>query len=433
MRRIAASFLILLAATPVLAQQESSQPGQRELVDRVVAVVGDTVLLLSDVQAELQQMQAAGRPLPDDERARAQIIEQLIEARVNDLVLLTAAQAAGVQVREEEVSAMVEQQLRTAQAQFRSEAEFRQALAASGMSIEQYRQLASQQYRAQVTTQRFVQQRLAGAIRPAVSDAEVREMFEAQRDGLGERPAMVSFQQVLIDVTPSEAARTEARERARQVLDELRGGAAFEVLARRHSEDPGSREHGGDLGWFRRGRMVPAFENVVWALRPGETSGVVETDFGYHIIRLERIRGSERQARHILIRAHVTDDDLQLAWERADSVASAARGGAPFAELIRRYPTTGENRIDRVPLDRLPPVYGSVLGEAGPGDIVGPFEEQGPTGSRWVVARVTDRASAGEWTLDDVRDQIRERIQEERMVQQLVADLRRTTYINVTM
>jgi peptidyl-prolyl cis-trans isomerase SurA len=433
MRTIAASFLALLAAAPLLAQQGTPQPGQRDLVDRVVAVVGDTVLLLSDIQTELQQLQAAGRPLPEDERARALIVSQLLETRINDLVLLTAAKAAGVQVRDEEVASMVDQQLRSAQAQFRSEAEFRQALAASGLTMEQYRQVVGQQYRAQATTQRFVQQRLAGAIRPAVSDAEVREMFEAQRNVLGERPAMVSFQQVLIEVTPSQAARTDARARAQQVLDELRGGSTFEVLARRYSEDPGSREQGGDLGWFRRGRMVPAFENAVWSMRPGDVSGIVETDFGYHIIRLERIRGNERQARHILIRPQVSQDDLQLAWERADSVAAAARAGTPFAELIRRYPTTGENRVERVPLDRLPPVYSTVMQEATSGDIVGPFEEQGPTSSRWVVARVSERAAAGQWTLEDVRGQIRERIQEERMVEELVAELRRTTYVNVMM
>jgi peptidyl-prolyl cis-trans isomerase SurA len=430
MRRLIASALPLLVAAPLAAQQGVQQP-QRELVDRVVAVVGDTVLLMSDVQAELQQMQAAGRPLPEDELQRGQIIGQLVDSRIDDLVLLNAARAAGVVVRDDEVAATVDQQVRAAQSQFRSEAEFRQALATSGLTLEQYREVISQQYRAQATTQRFLQQRLAGIIRPAVSETEIRQAFDAQRGMLGDRPATVSFQQVLIDVRPSDAAREEARRRGQQALEELRGGASFEVLARRYSEDPGSRDQGGDLGWFRRGRMVPAFENAVFGMRPGDTSGLVETDFGFHIIRLERVRGAERQARHILIRPEVTEADLQRAWERADSVADVARAGGSFTELIRRYPTSGENRIDRVPLDRLPPVYGTVLSEAGVGEIVGPFEEQGPTGSRWVVARVTDRGQAGEWTLDDVRDQIRERIQEQRMVEQLVADLRRTTYVNV--
>jgi peptidyl-prolyl cis-trans isomerase SurA len=429
MRRFIAPVVALLLAAPADAQQAPT--GERQLIDRVVAVVGDTVLLMSDIQAELQQIQAAGRTIPEDEQGRARLIQQLLESRIDDLVLLTAAKSAGVEVREDEIAGMVDQQVRTAQAQFRTEAEFRQALAASGLSLEQYREIAAQQYAAQTRSQRFLQQRMAGAIRPAVTDSEIQQAWEAQRGMLGERPATLSFQQVLVEVRASEEARAAARRRGQEVLEELRGGASFEVLARRYSDDPGSRDQGGDLGWFRRGRMVPAFENVVWNLRPGDTSGLVETDFGYHIIRLERVRGGERQARHILIRPEVTQDDQQLAWERADSIASAARAGASFQELVRRYPSPGENRVERVPLDRLPPVYGSVLADATVGSVVGPFEDEGPTGSRWVVARVGEVGQAGEWRLDDVRDQLRERIQEQKMVDQIVADLRRVTYVNV--
>jgi peptidyl-prolyl cis-trans isomerase SurA len=432
MRRFAASLIALSAlAAPVVAQQPGSAPTERQLIDRVVAVVGDTVLLLSDVQADLQQMQAAGRPIPEDERARAAMIQELLDTRVNDLLLVTAARQAGITVRDEEIAATVDQQVRAAQSQFRTEAEFREALAVSGMTLEAYRQMIGTQYRNQSLAQRFMQQRLATAARPQVSDAEIREVFESQRGQLGERPATVSFQQVLVEVRPADDAREAARTRALGVLEELRGGAAFDVLARRHSDDPGSREQGGDLGWFRRGRMVPAFENAVWAMRPGDVSGLVETDFGFHIIRLERVRGGERQARHVLIRPEISTEAQQAAFERADSIATAARGGANFNELIRRYPTSGENRVDRVPLDRLPPVYANLLDDALPNQVVGPFEEQGPTGSRWVVLRMTDRGAAGEWTFEDVRDQIRERIQEQQMVEQLVADLKRTTYVSI--
>lgn len=430
MRILTATLLTALAASPVLAQQNGpGAPG--ELVDRVVAVVGDTVLLLSDVQAEIQQLQAAGRPLPDGEAARAELLEQILESRVNDLVLLVGARQAGVQPRDEEIAEFVEQEVGAAQQRFGTEAEFRSALAASGMTLEQYREMISQQYRNRLQVQRFMQQRIASAPRPGVSDVEIREVFETQASALGTRPATVSFQQILIDVQPSEEARAAARARAEEVLAELGGGANFEVLARRYSVDPGSREQGGDLGWFRRGRMVPAFENVVYSMRPGQTSGIVETDFGFHIIRLDRVRGTERQARHILIRPEVSEMDEQRAWERADSVATAAREGASFAELIRRYPTTGENRVERIPLDRLPPVYATTFADVTAGEIAGPFEEAGPTGARWIVAQLNERLDAGTYTLDDVREQIRERIQEQKMMEQLVADLRRTTYVNI--
>ncbi len=436
MRRILPAILFaLFAAAPTLAQQPTAPSRMsEELVDRVVAVVGDTVLLLSDVYAELQQLEAAGQQIPTDPRGQAALIANVVQSRVDQLVLLEAARAAGGQVREEEVTDLVEQDVRTlVQQRFGgSEAAFRSALAASGMSLEQYRYMLASQYRDRMLAERFMQQRLALQPRPAVSEAEIREMFEAQREAIGPRPASVSFRQILIDVRPSEEAREEARQRAEQVLEELRQGGNFEVLARRFSDDPGTREHGGNLGWFRRGRMVPAFENAVYALRPGQTSGLVETDFGFHIIRLDRARGAERQARHILIRPEVTETDFERARVRADSIANEARTGTPFAELMRRHPSPMEQgTVERVPLDRLPAAYAEPLTEAERDAVVGPFEVPGPVSPRFAVVKLTDRYAAGAYTLDDLRDQIRTRLQEQKMIEQLVDELRHGVHVQV--
>jgi peptidyl-prolyl cis-trans isomerase SurA len=428
MRRIAATSLMVLLAAPAAAQQAPAVPG--ELVDRVVAVVGDTILLMSDVQSELMQLQAR-QELPSDEAARAALVQEILESRVNDLVLYTAAKNAGIQIRDEELTVMVDQQIAAARQQFPSDAAFHEALALEGFTPEQYRQMVTQQYRSQTLVGQYLRQKFSDAPRPRVSEAEIRQFFDTQRGALGARPATVTFQQVLIDVKPSEEAWRAARTKALEVLEELRTGGNFEVLARRYSDDPGSREQGGDLGWFRRGRMVPAFEEVVYRLRPGQTSGIVETEFGLHIIRLERVRGTERQARHILIAPEVSTADEQTAFERADSIATAVRGGASFTEMIRRYPTSGENRLERAQVDRLPPVYTQVFGQATEGEIVGPFEAQGPRASRWVVARLQERGAAGEFTLEDVRDQVRERIEEQKLLEQHVNDLRRSIYVNV--
>lgn len=427
------SLAICALAAPLAAQDTPAAAGGAELVDRVVAVVGDTVILLSDVQAELQNLEASGEALPSDPAARDRVAQEILENRVNDLILLEAAQDAGITISEDEVQRLVEADLTAVRRRFNdSEVALQQALAQSGITLEQYRQQLTEQHRSQQLIESFMGMRLRNRARPLVSEDQIRAFFEAQRANLGTRPATVSLRQAIIAPQPSDSAKQAARREAEQVLRELSEGADFEVLARRFSDDPGTREHGGDLGWFRAGRMVPAFERTAFALRPGQTSGIVETDFGFHIIRVDRVRGPERQARHILIRPELTEADIAAARTRADSVMAAAAAGASLVTLARQYGTpVDETELERIPLDRLPPSYAAALEGASAGELVGPIEIEGPLGSSWAVVRVVSRTESGQYTLDDVREQIRQRLQQQVMVEQLVEELRGEIYVAV--
>jgi len=424
---------VAAAAFPaVLAAQPAPQPGE-QVWDRVVAVVGDTTVLYSDVLIEMEAMQAQGQALPTDPAQRNAMAREIVQRRVDDLILLEAARRSGVTVDPTDVVTSVERQINQVQQQFGSEQGFRDALAQSGRTLEQYRQTLTQQYTDQTMIQRFVQQRVAKMAPAPVTEEEIREVFASQADRLGQRPATVSIQQAILKPMPTEAAKAAARARADSALAEVRRGGDFEVLARRYSQDP-SAQNGGMLGWFRQGQMVRPFEQAAWAMRPGDVSPIVETEYGYHIIKLEKSRGPERQARHILIRPEITPADVERARVRADSVAGAVRGGASLTELAQRYGTPAEQRAVRdIVLERLPPAYGTALGAAEVGAVVGPFETAEGTGTSFIVAKVTDRAAAGTYTLDDVREQVRSRVVQQKQVDRLLAELRQVTHVQVSL
>jgi peptidyl-prolyl cis-trans isomerase SurA len=404
-----------------------------ELVDRVVAVVGDTTLLYSDVVLDLEQMQAAGEAVPTDPAARDRLVREIVQRRVDDLLLLEAARAAGITVGENDVAESVDRQVQQVQQQFGSAAEFARALAASGRSLEEYRASLVRQFIDRAMVQRYVAQRTGRMPPPAVTPQQMRDFFETQKARLGTRPANVSFQQVIVRPQASDSAKARARRTADSVLVQLNAGGDFAVLARRYSQD-GSAQQGGDLGWFREGQMVRPFEAMAYALRPGDTSPVVETEFGYHIIRLDKIRGPERSARHILIRPEITAEDVARARQRADSIAVALRAGASPGPLAESTGTPGDQRNNRnVQVDRLPPAY-APLATADAGQVVGPFEVPGAGGlSSFAVVKVTERQPAGEYQLSDVEEQVRERLQEQLLAQQVVEELRRTTHIAISL
>jgi peptidyl-prolyl cis-trans isomerase SurA len=427
-------FLVafLLIGGPLAAQQPAPQVGMEELVDRVVAIVGDTVLLYSDVEAEIEQLRAVGQ-VPQDPAQFELFAQQILESKVSDLMLVSAAREAGLTVFDEQVDDQVEQQIRTVRQQFPTETEFLRALSESGLTLAQYRQSLMARARDGMLIEQYVSTRLRNRARPVIDEIEIQAFFDAQGGTLGERPATVSFRQVVVAPRFSEEARQAAIAQAREVLEELRGGADFAVLARRFSDDPGSREHGGDLGWFRNdGQMVQEFSRAAFGLRAGQTSGIVETEFGFHIIRVDRVRGPERQARHILIRPEMTPGDIEIARVRADSVAQAVRGGASLATLASRYNTPEDiASVPRVPMDRLPPDYTAAVADANVGDLIGPVRIEDPRGTRWAVIRLTERTEAGPITLEDVRDQIRTHLQQQKMMEQVLRDLQDQVYVSL--
>jgi peptidyl-prolyl cis-trans isomerase SurA len=430
--RTAFALALLLAAAPALARPAHAQPGE-ELWDGVVAVVGDTVLLRSDVALFLEQARAQGQQVPTEGPELERFVQQAVEERVSDLLLIEGARAAGLQVTEAEVQLAVDEQIRDVRGRFPNEAAFTQALAEAGRTPETYRAELARQFADQTLVQRFIRQRTQEMAPPAVSDAEVRTFFEANRERFGQRPASVSFQQVIVRPLPDDSARARALRTAQEVLRELNAGGDFEVLARRYSMD-GTRERGGDLGWFRQGQMVRTFDQVVFGMRPGQTSGIVETEFGFHIIRLDRTRGPERQARHILIRPDITQADIDRARTRADSVATAVRAGASAPELAARYDTPDAARFQAdVPLDRLPPAFVSGLESAQPGTVVGPLQVENGPNPAFAVLRVTARQTAGAYTAEEQRERITEVIREQKLMERLLEELRRETYVAVRM
>ncbi len=431
MRAFVSVILSFVLATPLAAQ--AARPPEA-LVDRIVAVVGDSVVLASNVEEQLLRLQASGQTIPTDSQALDKLKRQSLDPLINQLLLVQAAIQDSVVVDDADVNAEVDAEIRRRQQAVGGPAAFQAALARSGMTEVQFRAMLRKEVHQNMLVQRYLSKVQRDRNPPPVTVEEMRQYLDARRSSLGKRPATISFAQVVVTPQPTDSARQAALEKARDILTQIQHGADFAELARHYSQDPGSAPQGGELGWFRPGQMMPAFERAAYALRPGQVSGIVETPFGFHIIKLEKARGPERQARHILIKPAITPADIDSAKARADEVVSLAQQGESMDSLQARFGDPNEDqRVGPALQESLPEPYKAELANAKEGEIVGPFQITTRGEQSWAVVKVTQLQDSGTYSLDDeqVREQVRKQLEQQKLIDELIKELREKTYIDI--
>lgn len=432
-RKLFLAGAFLSAAVPLAAQQ----PEQRiDRVGHIVAVVGDSAILNFDIQEGMiaraaqvrQQPPAPGTP--EYEQLEQIVLDDLI---AESLVLQEALRDTTLIVPDDQIARAVQRQIEEDQRQLGGAVALERELRNSGRTLAEYRDGLTTQYRKQELIRQY--QMKAAQLRrpPRVTEDELEEAFEQLRAQLPARDAMLTFQQVVVRAEPSEEALAEARAEADSVMELVRSGEDFQELARRFSDDA-TRENGGDLGFIRRSDVVREFANVAFNLSPGAVSPPIKTPYGYHLIKVERVRGAEVQARHILFRPAITDADVIRTRARADSAAARARAGEDMGTLAEEY---GDSEIPLrggpAPIDTLERVLQVDLSEASAGDIVGPVPVGGDElASEFYILRVLEREEAREIRPDDPEvSWLRDRVSQQKLLDEIVEELRRSTYVDI--
>lgn len=381
-------FSILLAVSFI---QFSSAQNAPELADRIVAQVNENIILKSEIDQSvadyMRQAQLANQPI--------QFTEQLwfgfLENTINNYILLEKAEIDSVVVSDEEVNLQMDQRIEQLISQAGSEEALEEAF---GSSIVQIKAEFREDFREQLTVNRVQQLKLQSV---KITRPEVREFFEKiPGDSLPTIPEQVALSQIVIIPPAKDDARQAAYEYAQQLRDSIVvHGTTLEEIARRHSDD-GSAKNGGSLPLLSLNDLVAEYSAAASALQTGGISKVVETPFGFHIIRLDRRVGDKIQTSHVLIQVKSGELDEEYAINRLTEIRDSIMNNpdVKFSDVARELsedpetalmggklldPQTG-NRL--IPLTRLEPsMYRTVLLLENIGDISEPRSFNGGPGN----------------------------------------------------
>ena len=263
----------------------------QEPLDKIVAVVGDEIILKSELEFNTMMFAARNKANPNDPQLKQQILDQLIREKL----LQTQAELDSIQVPEDQVEQQLESQINYYVNQYGSRQRLEQSY---GMSIDKIKRELRGNVKKQIMAQ-MLQQKEFGSIE--VTRRDVKDFYETYKDSLGLIPQRFKVAHIFINPKATERLEKKAENLAESLLDSLKQGADFSELAREYSDDPASASQGGDLGFVERGKFYSEFEAAAFSLAPGELSRVIKTPAGYHIIKLLERRGNQIHCKHILI------------------------------------------------------------------------------------------------------------------------------------
>ena len=288
---------------------------QPQYIDGVAALVEEHIILKSDLAQMVNMAAVQGGIDPSkDQGAFLRLQGSVLQSMVDQKILLEMAEIDSITVEEKEVDQSLEQQVQMLIAQAGGEKRAEEIL---GQSLSDFRREFWYDMRDRLVSEKY-QQQLLNSIN--ITRGGVVDFYKTYKDSLPSIPTRVKVRHLLISVTPSEKSKNETFSLLKSIKERLLSGEDFNLLASQFSQDPGSKNSGGLLGWVTRGSLVKSFETAAFTAKPGDIVGPVETQFGYHLIETIDKKGDKIKVRHILSIPEKTAEDNKRAYNFAMSL-----------------------------------------------------------------------------------------------------------------
>lgn len=348
------------------------------LIDKTIAVVGNEMISLSQLEQEILYMRMQG--MYSDKNMRCEQLERMVDSKL----FLMQARIDSLSVNQEMVNSSLEQRMAQIQTNFGGDDEVEKFY---GKPIYKLRQEWRQQLEDMTLTQQM-QQQIASSI-PELTPHDVKKYIsETDPEDLPMVPIKYQLSQICI-YPDRENANLAVKEKLLSIRERIINGEKFSTLARIYSEDPGSARKGGELGMASKSIFWPAFSDAAMSLKPGVISQIVETPDGFHIIEVLEKKGDMFNARHILIKPSYTDQDRQKAFATLDSLKTEIQNDAVTFELAAKFysqdaqtktnggqmadPNTGSSYFE---IDQLKPQDYAAIKDLKEGEISEPVESK---------------------------------------------------------
>ena len=290
-----------------------SQTGQE--IDGVAAIIEEHIVLKSDLAQMVNMSIIQNKMDPEKDLEKIKKLEQsILESMIDQKIILKRAEIDSVVVEESEVNMALDQQIQMLVSQAGGEKKAEEAL---GQSIKSFRREFWYDMKDRLVSEKY-QQNLISSIK--VTRLDVLDFYKTYKDSLPAIPLKAKVRHCLIKTKPSEPSKRASFLFLKDLQEKIEEGQSFSDLAKKHSQDPGSKNNGGSLGWVKRGSLVKRFETAAFTSEINKVTNPVETEFGFHLIETLKKQGDKILVRHILSIPQKTNEDNKKYFNFAKSL-----------------------------------------------------------------------------------------------------------------
>ncbi len=420
----AVRFLMVLSAVAVFGTQSAAQT----VLDRIVAVVDDEIITESELAERVNMVVFQNRM----ESPTPELRHQVLDAMINDKLLLAQARLDSVEVSNDEVTQALDQQIQNLVRQAGSEQRVEEYY---GMPISRIRREFREEMRKQLLISRVRQTREASI---QISRREVEEFYTSYKDSLPVVPEELDLSNIFIVPKPDTTLEQQTLRLITAIRDSLIAGGDFADFAKRYSQGAGSNR-GGELPWAKRGELLREFEEIVFQLADGEISRVFKTELGYHVVQLLERRGESVRVRQILLPLEKGAASDSTAVRFLRSLRQRILNGESFSDLAKQYSEDEDTRalggtLNRVSADQLEQDFKAVVDTLKEGEISQPHRVNLATSYGFQIVWVRKRIPSHPMTLEqDFHriEQIALYFKRNRVFEEWVAKLKKEIYWEV--
>ena len=412
--------LVLIGAASICA----------ETVERIVAVVGNRVILASELASQVQMYLLSYGENPDIDIN--ELSREVLNQMVNDELILSAARDdTTITASEGEIKSELDAHLASLASRFPTEEDFLAELRREGLSKRDLEKRYYPQIRDQILKQKIINQKLS---KISISRQEVEKFYRDNVDSLPELPSRLRMAHILIRFKTSPSTENSVRQLADSARQLALDGTDFELIANRLSAK-GHNVVGGRIGMVRRNEVVPEFGRAAFKLQPGTISGLVRSEYGFHIIKSHTRYSDSADVSQILFPLAPSRADTVYAGNVADSLFNEIKNGADFKELAKLNSDDDESRsvggeLQPMPLEQLRPEFAAAIQTIEPGQVAAPVISQSGYHILKLIEQEDSRPLDPNKDFDALRNLTRQQ-KTTQMVEDWVTDLKQKVYVDI--